>query len=436
MYLSKLQTVVLILFFSVNTPAKVCLIDYTQVINLSFNYENSALGFLPGVNQDRKTMKDLFGEKGQQTNLVDKDIYNKEDILKVFKDKIAFAKSKGISPVDIYFNYAGHGLLTKTGGFAIPLPSTPKNCLKEIEVKFQGDQNESLYRGLYSTTYLNEATSRGLGRIKLNDCSSSRGLGRKENCKSDHFTKTVTVFDDTDPNCFKYFLTSEDLESITKDANLYGFIDSCHSGALTKSKGINVVASAQAHELAADDPKNGGKLFQFARDLVDKYSCSISDEEFDRMNLGHVLNKLPKVHMTPEALPNTESFRGLSRESLENIYFKNQTHALSQTLEKDPSEMGCLTLNKVKAPAGCQNPMQYVHQAKSKIHCGNDKYVDVGEALVITNEFKDRSEYKGYTKNCGRFTISAADISKVKKLYLSNPEIEKKSNIRSVNTSK
>lgn len=417
-----LSSILLILFVApINSVAKVCLIDDIQIINLSFNYENSNFHFLPGVNQDRKTMSELFGRFGKKTNLTDQDIYDKEDILKVFKQKIASAKSKGITKPDIYFNYAGHGLLTESGIFAIPLPKAPKTCFKEMEVSLQGNKNESLYRGLYTTSYLNEVSSRNSARVKINNCPSERGLKPPENCKSDNYTKTMTVFNDSDPNCTRFILSAADIENVSKEANIYGFIDSCHSGALTKSKGINTIASAQADELASDDPGKGGKLFQFAKDLINDYSCSFSDEELERLTLRHILEKLPKVHMTAEVLPDTQTFRGLGREALQNLYFKNQSPAVSKELAEDPSELGCLFVNRSRDPQ-CKNPLEYIHQASSKISCGDNKFVEPNESLVILYESKFPTEYKGYTKTCGRFTISSADLYKVRKLDYSENE--------------
>lgn len=406
-----------IIFYELTYALIVCpTVNTTPVIHLGFSYENSKR-FLPGVQHDLKTMKELFSAYPNQTFLTDKDVLNKEDFIKILKSKTQKLRDNGASKPNVIFNYAGHGILTENGGFAIPIPNIPTSCFFEKEIQFEGDPDHSLYRGFLSSSYLDK--SRDFGVVKLNECKDQRGLGRQK-CTSTKFKKTMTVIDDKSAQCQKYIITSSDFKDIFKDTEIYGMIDACHSGALTKTEGSNFIASALDSEKAGDDPNKGGELFKFVKDLMEKYPCSFNSEGNSTFTLAEILSKLPQATISSNGEASIKSVRGLTRQSLENIYFKKQNPVASQGME---SQSNCFPIgSNQKQNLKCESPMGDNYETTTPVSCtvnGINLVLESGEPVVLTNYSVDGKNIQAYHEKCGSFPISPQTHRSLK---LSNSE--------------
>jgi hypothetical protein len=395
----------LALTFGSFAHADICLDsnDPFTVINVGLTYEKSKFGHLPGVKKDVATMNKIFGRFKHKANFSDQNFKDKEDFIREITIQVSAAKKRGGGHPSIFFNYAGHGILTKDGGFSIPLPSLPSSCMLKQELQFTGVENAKMYRGSFSVSYLE--AQRGLGRIELNACDKKRNFQVVE-CDDKLFTKTVYVVNDLDPNCAKYIVTSNDFKKLFEGTELFGFVDACHSGALTSLPGSSFIASTQAHELASDE--GGGQLFSFVDDAISKYSCSLQKKPSeDSLSLLDLWRSLPKVSYYVTTPARISSTRNFSAEATQAIYFQSQSPTVSERLKNGSGACGARFSLPLISERECSNPLSQTHIVTQPIECENGAILKSGDSIVVTNEFAESKITRAFAQSCGAFEMTA-----------------------------
>lgn len=242
--------------------------------NIGFDYNGSELSALPGVNKDIQTMNDISKIVGKKTFIYrDKDVTDKHSFLESLK-----LQASGVDTV--FFNFSGHGLVLKSGEFALMLPKAPRNC---TTAKFYKKPINGFYRSVALKSQVKEESN------KLSEIDTTVSLGN-------HISP---VFDDTSKDCSRYVVKASEIADVFRGKTVFGLVDSCFSGALKNESGMNLMYSTSNTQTAIDTP-SGGILFNAVKKMMHEYSCSVDSKQSGMLTLTEIMNKLPAVYFVSE----------------------------------------------------------------------------------------------------------------------------------------
>lgn len=298
--------------------------DSVVSFNIGFTYIKSPkIPKLTSPAVDMETMREISSYVSSESyDIDDQMITTKEDFL-------ARIKKKAERKSSVFFNFSGHGILTSKGEFALALPNVPGNCFKNVKASKKVD---SLYRGIISSDYAAKSLQ-SLARAEnleiLSDQRDARDIQESINADIE-IPISIQVFNEKDSNCKKFFITGPELIETFAGKKIYGFIDSCFSGAIQKNAAFNAVYSSSDSQVSADN-QYGGVMFALVKKLMVDYSCSLTNLESNKLSLQAISDLLPKV-----ALKNPLEVGGVQLVSIDEA-ISHATQKLRENASKDPS---------------------------------------------------------------------------------------------------
>lgn len=322
-------------------------------INIGFNYAD-----LVGTQNDILFYKKLA--KNFTSNSKDINNFNKEVITK--SGFLAQLKEAAQEADIINLNYAGHGIVNSHGEFSIVLP------------------------GDYSKCFKSEGQYRGLGRIDSRPQS------------------IIAPLPPLSADCEKFLVSVKDLQSIFKGKKVFGFIDSCFSGAINVGDRSNVLYSSQSNQVSNGDGA-GGAFTKYVQKVIEEKACKIDFDKDGQLSLEELTSEFPPVWLKLNESAGIQSStaqgsqRGLGRQKQES-----EPVNLNQNVTQNPGSTGfgdwtkCIFMN--SSNPRCASIRNYdvldvVSQTGAKVFFNKDNKIDVvcilqkGDNVVVMNTVND-----------------------------------------------
>ncbi len=310
--------------------------EYIISLNMTQTYYRTKFSKLPGVDKDRDSMHRISEKLSGKS--VD---FNDDDL--IGRDKhFVLSRMRELSKdfTSVFFNYSGHGLVNSKGVFAIPLVSAPEKCFKKGHLK-KSKSIDSFYKGMMTQSYYLQKKGIAIEAKPSESLEKNNSKNQKPatesialNTASEKIPVLVQIFNDQDKDCLNYVITAEDIKKTFNDKSIFGFIDSCYSGALKNTTGINMIYSASDTQTSAD-LKSGGVLFGLVDKIMSEYACVEDHNRNGQLSLKEISNKLPVVAIADD-----------SGTSVELMSIDDAKKKLEETLKSQLSEL--TSFNKVK----------------------------------------------------------------------------------------
>lgn len=317
-------------------------------INIGFNYID-----LVGTQRDIIFYKQLA--KNYTSNSKDINNFNNEIITK--SGFIAQLKQAVQEGEIINLNYSGHGAVNKAGEFSIVLPGDHSKCFKST--------------GNY----------RGLARIESRPQSLTVPLA------------------EINAECDQLLVSVKELQPIFKGKKVFGFIDSCFSGAINVGDRSNVLYSSQRTQVSAGDA-SGGEFTKYVQKVIEEKSCKIDFDKDGQLSLEELTSEFPPVWLSFAGVasiksPNPQPLqKGLARQETGPVNLKSQNPGSTgfgdwtKCIFMNSSNPSCLSYRNydvldVVAPNGAK--VYYNKENKTDVICILQK----GDNVVLMNTVND-----------------------------------------------
>ncbi len=353
-------------------------ITEVAVVNIAINYPFDKGLALNNPKNDLVLMQKIFQGHKRQINITD--VKDKQTLITTISDFVVKNKADGIK--HFVLNYSGHGGVTKDKQeFAFILSQYSCDLQKSAQAR---DGQQPLSRGLARPI---DIASRIVDNNNLN-------------------TERVDVIDS---KCDAHILKASELKQIFSDVKLTALIDSCFSGLLSDTEGINTIYSAGKNEAAADGQKNGSPFFRSLNEVSEKFYCEYfrTDNNFPNVTLLDFVESLPIVNGKVKETVGADSKYLAQKISNEFENFKKQ---MPGTGEKYNANDSCIKMDPVSLDIN-KCPFKSV-EITSSINCGPAtlKSNDQVKFLNFTSVNNQKLAHV-YNDQCGFFNVNPTKIN-------------------------